>query len=244
MDSAQPLNSALCTDDKRIQRADCAHCAIRTRMLFADIDMEAAAKLLEPITNIQFRANETLYLQGGDSHALYSIRSGLVKLSVVSPDGDLRIVRLLGPGAAIGLEGLLQQPYQHTAETLSAVDACRLPSATVLQIAAEQPQLYQRLMQEWGDQVEQADAHLLNLSAGPVNERVIYLLQLLGEICGRNNSPFVLPTNQDCAALVAARIESVSRVMAELKRAGVLASDNSGGWTLNNTLIHGAATTL
>lgn len=61
MNSAQPLTSALCTDDKRIQRADCA---IRTRMLFADIDVHAAAKLLEPITNIQFRANETLHPQG------------------------------------------------------------------------------------------------------------------------------------------------------------------------------------
>lgn len=153
-------------------------------------------------------------------------------------------MRLLGPGAAIGLEGLLLQSYQHTAEPLSTVDACRLPSATVRQIAAEQPRPYQRLMQQWEDQMELAAAHLLNLSAGPINERVSNLLQLLNEICGRSNTPFVLPTNQGCAALVATRVESVSRVMAELKRAAVLVSDNSGAWTLNTALMGGDSATL
>jgi DNA-binding IclR family transcriptional regulator len=47
---------------------------------------------------------------------------------------------------------------------------------------------------------------------------------------GKGGSPLLLPLNQDCAALLGARIESVSRCMAELKREGILTRDGSHGW--------------
>lgn len=103
--------NALCIDDSRIRRADCAHCAIRKQMLFADIDVGAAGILLAPVTNIKYEQGDMIYYQGDASDALFSLRSGIVKLSVASHEGDLRIVRLLGPGAVIGLECLLKQLY-------------------------------------------------------------------------------------------------------------------------------------
>lgn len=232
MPSESKSYDALCIDDRRIRRADCAHCAIRKQMLFADIDVAAAGMLLAPVTNIRYEQGDMIYYQGDASDALFSLRSGIVKLSVASDDGDLRIVRLLGPGAVVGLECLLKQTYHTIAECLSAVDMCRIPARSVREIAREQPQLYLSLMQQWQEHVEMADTHIVNLSTGPINERVINLLRLINGICNRGGTPFILPTNQDCAALVAARVESVSRVMAELKRAGILDLSEAGEWRL------------
>lgn len=225
--------NALCTDDSRIRRADCAHCAIRKRMLFADIDIDAAGLLLAPVTNIKYEQGGLLFYQGDQSDALFSLRSGLVKLSLASPEGELRIVRLLGPGAVIGLECLLKQPYHNIAECLSPVDVCRIPVRSVRALAGAQPQLYLSLMQQWQQHVEMADTHIVDLSTGPINERVLNLLRLLDVISSRGGSRFILPSNQDCAALVAARVESVSRVMAQFKRAGTLYRNESGDWCLN-----------
>jgi hypothetical protein len=58
------------------------------------------------------------------------------------------------------------------------------------------------------------------------------LLNNLTALCDRGAIRFQLPTNTDISALVAARVESVSRVIAELKRQGVLVKDEDGQWNL------------
>ena len=173
---------ALCIDDRRIRRAGCEHCAIRSKMLFADLDVSALGSLLEDVTNTRLAAGEIIYQQGAEPAAIYSIRAGLVKLSLVSRDGDMRIVRLLGPGAAIGLEVMLQQPYHHSAEALTEIDICRIPGTILRQIAQQQAQLYQRLMGQWQQHVDIADQHLLGLSTGVIRDRSLRLLQLQATI--------------------------------------------------------------
>jgi CRP-like cAMP-binding protein len=201
-------------------------------MLFADLDLDAAAALLKAVSHSWYRPGQPVYHQGDKPSALYSVRQGIIKLSQVSPDGTLRIVRLVGPGAVIGLEALLDSHYQHVAEPLAAADLCRLPTATVRQLSTEQPQLYRKLMLQWQEQVNSADSHLLQLSTGTIRARMLNLLRILSSLCEKGGTDFVLPGNLDCAALVAARVESVSRVIAEFKRRGLLARTADGNWTL------------
>lgn len=221
------------TGGRRIVRADCEHCAIRNRMMFADLDMELAAPLLTKVTHEKFGPGEQIYSLGGKPLALYSLRKGIIKLSSASEDGDLRIVRLLGPGSTFGLEALLKQPYHHLAESLSESEVCRIPAGSVRELADAQRQLCVRLMAQWDTHVELADNSLLHLSAGTVKKRVANLLTLIDGLCRNGNTPFVLPSNQDCAAMVAMRVESVSRAMAELKRGEVLKKDERGQWQFN-----------
>lgn len=202
-------------------------------MLFADVDVEAASVLLKPVSHIWYLPTEALYQQGEEPTALYSVRRGIIKLSLVSPEGDLRIARLVGPGAAIGLETLLGQPYQHTAEPLIPTDVCRLPTPIVKQLSAEQPLLYQNLMLQWQQQVSSADAHLLQLSTGAIKKRVLNLLVFMASLCEKGETDFILPHNKDCAALVGARMESVSREIAAFKRNGLLEKDSTGNWVLS-----------
>ena len=221
--------NSLCLDDKRIRRADCAHCAIRNKMLFADLDVAKVSSLLETVTNTTLPQGEIIYQQGEPATAVFSLREGIIKLSKVSCDGDIRIVRLLGPGAAIGLESLVGQHYEHTAHTIARVDLCRIPAASLHPMTVQQPLLYRRLMQQWCAHVDIADKHLLDLSTGPVRDRVHRLLEMLQAI-SKGQGSLLLPGNQDCAALLGARIESVSRCMAQLKRDGILVRGVKLGW--------------
>jgi hypothetical protein len=43
-------------------------------------------------------------------------------------------------------------------------------------MAREQPQLHQRLMRQWQEQINLADRHLLSLSTGAIRDRVLSLL--------------------------------------------------------------------
>jgi CRP-like cAMP-binding protein len=219
-----------CDHRRRVADADCAHCVIRHRMLFADLDVESNTTLLKSIKHLWFSPGEIIYRQGEPSDVIFSVRRGVIKLSVTSADGQLRIVRLIGPGAVIGIEALVEQVFQHEAQTLTAVDVCAIPLRTMHQLAKEQPALCKRLMQQLQQQLVQADEHLLKLSMGSIRDRVIALIRELDELGGKGSVEFQLPSNTDIAALVAARIETVSRVMADLKRDGRLARTEDGRW--------------
>ena len=219
-----------CSAGQREHDVDCVHCAIRHRMLFADVDVDTATTLLKSVSHIAFRPGQPIYRQGDRPSAITSVRQGIIKLSLLSPDGTMRIARLVGPGATISLEALLDQPYHHSAEPLTVAKVCQLPIATVRQLATEQPLLHQKLMQKWQEQLNSADEHLLYLSTGPIKARLLNLMRILWSLCEKGEKNFVLPGNADCAALVAAREESVSRIIAEFKRNGVLEKTTDGKW--------------
>ncbi len=174
--------------------------------------------------------------RGERAKALYSVRRGVIKLSLSSADGDLRIVRLIGPGGVIGMESLVEDALEHEAEALTAADLCRLPVTTMRQLAAEQPVLCKGLMKQWHVQLSQADNHLLQLSMGPIRDRVSAMLRELDDLSRKGSVDFRLPSNSDISSLVAARVETVSRVMAELKREGFLVRDEQGEWTPGQAL--------
>ena len=226
----QSSDTSECEHDRRVSDVDCEECAIRHRMLFADVDVEAASVLLRPMKHVWYDPGEVIYRQGEPARAIYSIRRGVIKLSLTSPGGDLRIVRIVGPGAAIGLEALVDDRLQHEAETLTEVDLCHLPLNTVQKLAKEQPLLCKRLMRQWHQQIAQADEHLLQLSTGSIKKRVRAFLEELDQLCIKGDIDFQLPSNPDIAALVGARVESVSRIMAEFKREGTLVKLRDARW--------------
>ena len=57
-----------------------------------------------PIDQLQYPAGATIYQAGDEGTSLFTVRTGLVKLSHYLPDGSQRIVRLLRKTDVLGLE--------------------------------------------------------------------------------------------------------------------------------------------
>lgn len=233
MNIASEQDRTSCQAGSRNGQVDCEHCVIRKKMLFADLDVESAAFQLKGVTRAGFQAGDIIYHMGEEPRALYSVGKGIVKLTLVSEEGQPRIVRLIGPGGVVGLEAQFGQAYEHTVECLTEVHACRIPALTLRQLIRDQPVLCKGMLKQWHEHTRMADKHLLDLSSGTVRQRVTRLLSLLDELCSRSQFALLLPTNQDCATIIGTRVESVSRVMAELKRNGVLTHRKNGGWQFN-----------
>ena len=62
----------------------------------------------------------TIYRAGDEGRSLFTLRTGLVKLSHYLPDGGQRIVRLLRKTDVLGLECMISDEYQHSAIALPA----------------------------------------------------------------------------------------------------------------------------
>ena len=198
--------------------ADCGHCRLRGQGLFSAVRGTDFDHLFVPVRTADFPRRTVLYREGEHADAVFALRAGMVKLIKRTPDGDERIVRLLGHGAAIGLEALTHGVYWHTAEALREVDLCRIPLAVFDELQARHAGISERVVGQWEDQVSCADRWLVEFSAGPVQERVRRLLRFLAELDGDNGRRLQLPPMADLANILGTSRESVSRTLAELKR--------------------------
>lgn len=127
------------------------------------------------IEDLEFPAGTIIYHSDEPGRALFTIRSGVVKLVQCLPNGTQRIVRLLRQGATLGLEAVLGEPYRHAAITMQDALICRIPATAIHQLNVQSPALYTQLMRRWQQSVEQADEWLTFLSTGTARARVARL---------------------------------------------------------------------
>lgn len=198
--------------------AHCRDCGIRHLVLFADLQAADFDLIHMPIEEMDFAAGQTLYSTGGPGKALYTVRSGLVKLVQYLPDGNQRIVRLLKRGTTAGLETLLDPHYEHTAIAVLPTSVCRIPRQVVDRLSQETPRLHQQLMRRWHDALNQADSWLTELSTGKAPQRLARLLTHLAD----DDGIVILLSREDLGAMLGISSEHASRTVGELRRQGAI----------------------
>lgn len=217
------LETTVCTSVEWVGRAHCDKCHIRRLMLFSGLPDSAFENLLQPIDHFLHAPGSAIYEASTRKNFVYSIRRGMVKLVHVAEDGSYRIVRLLGPGAAIGLELLEgEDAYHHTAIAVNEVDICRIPVPTIRQLESKHPELCERVGEQLQEQLNLADEWIVALGAGTAKQRVAQLLLVLDKFFADKNNDFIMLSGEDMAAMIGIAAETVSRVIAEFKRNKIL----------------------
>lgn len=164
-------------------------------------------------------AKQVVYREGEPAQGVLAVRRGLLKLVAHAPDGRMRIVRLHGAGALVGLGGLLDPVREHTAVAVDEVEADCVALAAVARLGRDCPALYCRLLESGYAQLRSADRWLTEFSTGSVRARVARLVNFLGTLQSEGAALEVeLLSCEDMAAILGVTVESVSRVLAEFKR--------------------------
>ena len=161
-----------------------------------------------------------LYHAGDEPDNLFTVRDGLVKLVQYLPDGTQRIVRLPKRGDVVGLEALLGIPYQHDAVVLESALVCRISVDVIKRLERHVPRLGQQLLERWQRALTETDSWLTELATGSTQVRVARLLIHL--VADDPDGLCYLPPREDIAAIIGTATETASRVVAELRRSGVI----------------------
>jgi len=224
--------------------ADCQHCAIRKNDIFATLDVAKYEAILRPISQYTYPAKSLLYVQDAPATDVYVIRNGIVKLEETLGDGTVRIVRILQSGDAVGIETLLDdhQSYDQTAVVLRGAAICKVPYSVFVGLQEDNPTFSKIIMDEWHKQLEAANRVIVDFSTGSVHDRVSRVLIALAECSMRRGSAEIeMLSVEDISALTSVARESISRVMADLKRQKLLQKSGPNrmryDWEGLNTLV-------
>ena len=138
---------------------------------------------------------------------------------------------------AIG-EHLRGKDNEHSAVTITGVNLCCIPVSLIKTLYRKNPNLYTQLLERWDEHLRRADNNIAFLSTGTTRKRVVYLIQYLAVASGqKDENKFELLGCEDMAAILGVRAEGVSRIIAELKRDGILHTLGKGFYKYDRTAL-------
>jgi CRP/FNR family transcriptional regulator len=171
----------------------------------------------------RYLAKEIIYRESDRVERIYVIRSGLVKLLSYLPSGRARIVRLHAGNHWIGLEGLLGQPYEHTAIAVGDVEVRHVGIHSLQRLNRDNPRVLGHLLRQWHGALVHADRWISDFSTGGIRPRVARMIEFLAELeYGQPPDRVELLTVCEMAEILGVTQESVSRILATFKRREIL----------------------
>lgn len=200
--------------------AQCQQCSIRQIALFASLTEQDFGLIHAPIDDLSYRSGQTLFQQGQQATGVFTIRSGVLKLSRVSADGRQRVLRVHKPGDLIGLEALTTRRYDSDAVCVTDASLCRIPTDVIHRLSDQSSRLREGLLRKWHDTLREADDWLAAVNFGPARQRLAHLVLKMRH---RDEPDRVtLFSREDMGAMMDLKHETVSRELSALVRAGVL----------------------
>jgi CRP-like cAMP-binding protein len=174
-----------------------------------------------------YRKGQVIFREGQPGGTVLAIRSGVVKVSVVTPTGRDILLALKEPGSLVGeLAAIDGRPRSATATALDAVSAIGLSDAAFGDFLDRHPRMALRLLRTLADQIREAATRTADRDTGDTTSRVARRLVMLAERYGEYNGPVIevnLPiTQEDLAGWVGATREATSRSLGRLRAQGCL----------------------
>jgi CRP/FNR family transcriptional regulator, anaerobic regulatory protein len=205
------------------QPAVCAACGVRRFSLCGALDGLVMDRFQREITDLRVEAGGRIYSAQEAGHAVYTVRSGVVRFEHISAAGERCILRLAGRTDLIGLEALLGQRYAADAVACTTVDLCRIPQALIDELRSSEPQLVADLMKRWQRALDDSEEWLAELTTGSARRRMLRLLLKLSEFASRDDGLVWLPMRDEMGAMLGMTVETASRLVSGLRRQGMIA---------------------
>ena len=205
------------------QGSRCSDCLAREASICAPLTDTELSQLAQTSRHIEKKAGEAIVHQGDPVEAFYNITEGHVRVSRSTEDGRRFITGFLGRGDFIGLA----QADEHaaTVEAIDQVSLCRFPRRDLLTLMKDLRPLEQSLHGATAHELVLAQDHMMLLACRTARERLAtFLLSRLRRPPGGSLATVIdLPMSQtDMADHLGLRLETVNRMLASLRRDGII----------------------
>lgn len=163
-----------------------------------------------------------LFNQDNETHGLYLIHKGAVKIAKTSPAGKEMVIEILGPGKTFGEAGILgQEAHTDSAMTIEDSEVFFIPKKDFQQILIQHPELYKSVIHSLIRWMDTLHIVIENISLTSARDRVwTYICRLQQE---QNKPVLHLPGKKhDVALMLGLRPETFSRTLADLEAEGLI----------------------
>ncbi|WP_243753791.1 Crp/Fnr family transcriptional regulator [Labedaea rhizosphaerae] len=195
--------------------------------LLSHLHPDARASLLAAGVRRRFDSGETLLHQGDPTDHVLVLRSGWVRVSATTTDGQAVLLALRGPGDVLGeLAALHGWPRTATVRALEPVVVAQFRAPVFLEVLHRQPAVAVALLKQLSTRLRDAERARVDSATLDVAHRVaahvLRLAEQHGEAEGRVIVVRMPLTQQDIADQIGASRRAVARALGTLRERRVV----------------------
>jgi len=156
---------------------------------------DAQRRQLEKITRmLDVKRGTRIYLPGDPSDQIFLLKSGVIKISMTTPDHRDVILALLHPGDIFGELAMVDEaPRDHVAEAYEDCVICAMSRDTILRVIQETPEIGFQITKLIGLRLRTFKSRIEELLCKSAHARVAHALLELAE---RHGVPDVLRADE------------------------------------------------
>lgn len=205
----------------------CSNCTMRELCLPIGFDPDAMRQLDKLVTTrSRLNKGEALYHAGEPFTALYAIRLGSCKTTILAEDGREQIAGYHMRGDIIGWDGIGTDRHGCQAVALEDSEICVLPFDRLEELARNIVPLQHNLHQLMSREIGREQNTMLLLGSMRAEERLAAFLLNLSERYqrrGYSSTEFVLRmTRDEIGSYLGVKLETVSRLFSRFQEEGLL----------------------
>src|SRR6202046_689253 len=184
------------------------------------------------------RKSEILFSQGDEANAVFYIKKGKVKVTVVSKQGKEAVVAILGIDEFVGEGCLIGQPKRlATASAMSECVTMRVDKSEIQRLLRDEPTFSQMFVSHVLARTARVEEDLVDQLFNSTEKRLARLLLLLANF-GKEGRPEPLMakiTQETLAEMVGTTRSRVSHFMNKFREAGFI--DYNGHLEVHSSLL-------
>ncbi len=212
------------------QLQDSKHWHLENIRVFANLPEEDKKELREISQMTSYRKHEPICFPGGPSDTVYLLKQGRVKISQVNEKGQEAILSLLEPGEIFGeVEALSGIPRQTLVRALEPVLICEISRENFERFLERCPKVGMCILKTIGGRLQRIETKFSDMVFHSAPARLAKLLLQLGETMGESDQGNirlkVRLTHQNLASLIGTSRETVSALLGQFQRQGILNQD-------------------
>lgn len=158
--------------------------------------------------------------------AIYRVRSGSVKTRLIAANGEEQVTGFYGPGEWLGLDALDSKIHRSDAVALDTASVCVLPWVQLRAHLSHSPNGLQRIIGAMSERLARKERmHLILARDGAARRLAGFLVDLCErrDEAGLDGDHITLPMSRgEIASYLALAVETVSRILTRMQRAGTI----------------------
>ena len=208
-------------------KSHCSSCTMRELCLPVGLAPDDL-KLLDTVvgSRVRLKKGESLYRAGESFAALYAVRLGTLKTTVLAEDGREQVAGYHLLGDIVGLDGLGTERHGCEVVALEDSEVCTIPFENLEELARRIPPLQHNLHQFLAREISRDHSVMLLLGSMRAEERLATFLLNLSDRYrrrGYSSTEFVLRmTREEIGSYLGLKLETVSRLFSRFQDEGLL----------------------
>lgn len=197
--------------------------------LTRDLSDEQLKNLAHDLKAWSWHEGDPLLMAGEETDGSYMVVSGRARITRDTSDGRELTVDIAAPGDIVGPVSTVPTAAVDTAWAMETTCALFLPADALAEVVADYPQFALALLQMQQSQLRLAREKEVAQTVRTVEQRVAAVIEAMAEKLGQEMSDGstllqVRLRRQDIAGMAGTTLESASRAMSKMKRAGIIDS--------------------